>query len=33
MISTLDKVMYFKVILFQRSTKRLSTSQNKMKIS
>jgi hypothetical protein len=33
LISTLDKVIYFKETFFQRSTKPLSTSQNRVEIS
>jgi hypothetical protein len=33
LISTLDKVIYFKGTIFQRSTKPLFTSQNKVEIS
>jgi hypothetical protein len=32
-ISTLDKVIYFKGTIFQRSTKPLFTSQNRVEIS
>jgi hypothetical protein len=33
LISTLDKVIYFKGAFFQRSTKPLFTSQNRVEIS
>jgi hypothetical protein len=33
LISTLDKVIYFKGTIFQRSTKPLLTSQNRVEIS
>jgi hypothetical protein len=33
LISTLDKVIYFKGTIFQRSTKHLFTSQNRAEIS